>query len=137
MSTTGSRDVSISALSRDQIQRQGTLRFSDAKLATHRSGLRFAYPMCFTATRIGIVFHRTVQERFACAIATVWLAVTIYLFTAGWAVAGTILGGLLFWSPLAWLASSMSVSRQRSISWSASGGCIPPVAVPTRDRPNE
>ena len=39
---------------------------------------------------------RTNQGRFACAIATVWLSVTIYFFATGSAVAGTVMGaGLL------------------------------------------
>ena len=39
---------------------------------------------------------RTSQGRFACAIATVWLAITIYCFATGRVVAGTAMGvGLL------------------------------------------
>ena len=35
---------------------------------------------------------RTNQGRFACAIATVWLAATIYFFAQGWTTAGTAMG---------------------------------------------
>lgn len=35
---------------------------------------------------------RTNQGRFACAIATVWLGVTIYLFATGRTTAGTVMG---------------------------------------------
>ena len=38
---------------------------------------------------------RTNQGRFACAIATVWLSVTIYLFATGQAGAGTVMGLVL------------------------------------------
>ena len=39
---------------------------------------------------------RTNQGRFACAIATVWLAITISFFATGWVAAGTAMGvGLL------------------------------------------
>jgi hypothetical protein len=39
---------------------------------------------------------RTNQGRFACAIATVWLSVTIYFFATGWAAVGTAMAvGLL------------------------------------------
>ena len=39
---------------------------------------------------------RTNQGRFSCAIATVWLAVTISFFATGWVAAGTAMGvGLL------------------------------------------
>jgi hypothetical protein len=34
---------------------------------------------------------RTVQGRFACAIATLWLSATIYFFTMGWTTAGTVM----------------------------------------------
>ncbi|UCH48701.1 MAG: DUF4395 family protein [Betaproteobacteria bacterium] len=137
MSTNGTRDVSISAFSRDQLERQGILGFSDAELATHRPGLPFAYQMCFTVTLIGIVLQsipvlavamvaalgavvlpkhpfdylydvtlgpprnkpklprRSAQGRFACAIATLWLGATIYLFASGSNVAGIVLGCLL------------------------------------------
>ena len=35
---------------------------------------------------------RTTQGRFACAIATVWLTVTIAFFATGWIAAGTAMG---------------------------------------------
>lgn len=38
---------------------------------------------------------RTNQGKFACGIATVWLAAIIYLLMNGYAMAGNILGGLL------------------------------------------
>jgi hypothetical protein len=39
---------------------------------------------------------RSTQLKFACILATVWLAATIYLFYSGLFVAGYIAGGLLF-----------------------------------------
>lgn len=39
--------------------------------------------------------YRTKQVRFACMIATVWLACTIYFFYAGFPVAGYVWGGIL------------------------------------------
>lgn len=38
---------------------------------------------------------RSKQLKFACVIATLWLIATTYLFYAGFAVAGYVLGGLL------------------------------------------
>jgi hypothetical protein len=39
--------------------------------------------------------RRTNQSRFSCAIATVWLAATIFLFSQGWAFAATTFGAVL------------------------------------------
>jgi hypothetical protein len=39
--------------------------------------------------------HRTIQGRFACGIATIWLATTIFLFSQGLALAATITGAVL------------------------------------------
>jgi len=50
---------------------------------------------------------RSKQLKFACGIATVWIAITIYLFYAGLATAGYIAGGLLL--AVAWLVSTTDI----------------------------
>jgi len=40
--------------------------------------------------------RRSKQLKFACLIATVWLAATIYLFSVGFTIAGYVAGGILF-----------------------------------------
>jgi hypothetical protein len=40
--------------------------------------------------------RRSNQLKFACLIATIWLAVTIYLFSVGITIAGYVAGGILF-----------------------------------------
>ncbi len=40
--------------------------------------------------------RRSRQLRFACVVATIWLATTIYLFYTGLAIAGYVSGGILF-----------------------------------------
>lgn len=40
--------------------------------------------------------RRSQQLKFACIISTVWLATTIYLFYAGYSIAGYVSGGVLF-----------------------------------------
>jgi len=50
---------------------------------------------------------RSKQLKFACGIATIWIAATIYLFYAGFAIAGYISGGLLF--SVAFLVSTMDI----------------------------
>jgi len=39
---------------------------------------------------------RSKQLKFACGIATIWIAATIYLFYAGFTIGGYIVGGMLF-----------------------------------------
>ncbi len=50
---------------------------------------------------------RSKQLKFACRIATIWIAATIYLFYAGFAIAGYISGGLLF--SVAFLVSTTDI----------------------------
>lgn len=40
--------------------------------------------------------RRSKQLKFACVVATIWIAATIYLFYTGLAVAGYVSGGILF-----------------------------------------
>jgi hypothetical protein len=127
----------VSSFSRTHLEIQGVKGFSDAELALHRPGFRFAYQLCFLITLFGTAFRsipilsiaataallatippnhpfdylynstvrrltgrpkvppRTKQGRFACAIATVWLSATIYFFSIGLTMAGTVMGGAL------------------------------------------
>jgi len=50
---------------------------------------------------------RSKQLKFACIIATLWISSTIYLFYAGFTVAGYIAGGLLFF--VAFLVSTTDI----------------------------
>jgi len=40
--------------------------------------------------------RRSKQLKFACLIATVWIAATIYLFSVGFTIVGYVAGGILF-----------------------------------------
>ncbi len=87
----------ITSFCRTNLEIQGNLGFSDEDLLTHCAGFRFAYQIT-----VGRLMNRpklpprTNQSRFSCAIATVWLAITIYFFATGRAAAGTAMGvGLL------------------------------------------
>jgi hypothetical protein len=51
--------------------------------------------------------HRSKQLKFACTVATIWLAATIYLFYTGLTIAGYISGGLLFF--VAFLVSTTDI----------------------------
>ena len=51
--------------------------------------------------------RRSNQLKFACGVATIWIAATIYLFYYGFAMAGYIAGGMLF--SVAFLVSTTDI----------------------------
>lgn len=51
--------------------------------------------------------RRSNQLKFACGVATIWIAATIYLFYYGFAMAGYVAGGMLF--SVAFLVSTTDI----------------------------
>lgn len=48
---------SVSAFCRTNLEIQGVVGFSDAELKAQRTGLRFAYQMCFLITLVGVLMQ--------------------------------------------------------------------------------